>query len=89
MKSLRVKDLVHEGVEELEKIAPKDSHVEIDVIEDPPGHFSTHILLKTKFKTYFARKDATFIWESFHKAMKAVKTQMRKRKIKHETIRAQ
>ena len=80
MKSLNTKDLVQEAESEIQRIAPKNSLVDIDVIEDPAGHFSTHIKLVTKTKTYFAKKDDLFLYKSFSKALKAMKAQIAKKR---------
>ena len=80
MKPFNTKDLVQEAASEIEKIAPKNSHIDIDVIEDPIGHFSTHIKLVTKTKTYFAKKDDLFLYKSFSKALKAMKAQIAKKR---------
>ena len=80
MKSLNTKDLVQEAESEIQRIAPKNSLVDIDVIEDPAGHFSTHIKLVTKTKTYFAKKDDLFLYKSFSKALKAIKAQIAKKR---------
>ena len=80
MKSLNTKDLVQEAESEIQRIAPKNSLVDIDVIEDPVGHFSTHIKLVTKTKTYFAKKDDLFLYKSFSKALKAIKAQIAKKR---------
>lgn len=75
--------MVQEATSEIEKIAPKNSHVEIDVREDPVGHFSTHIKLSTKTKTYFAKKEDTFLYRSFSKALRAIKMQIQKKRLNH------
>ena len=88
MKTLNTQDMVQEAVSEIEKFAPKNSHVAIDVKEDPVGNFSTHIRLQTKYRTYFAKKEDIFLYKSFNKAMKAIKAQLQKKRINHETIRS-
>ena len=80
MKPFNTKDLVQEAASEIQKIAPKNSQIDIDVIEDPIGHFSTHIKLVTKTKTYFAKKDDLFLYKSFSKALKAMKAQIAKKR---------
>lgn len=87
MKTLYTQEMVKEAVSEIEKFAPKNSHVEIDVKEDPVGTFSTHIRLDTKQKTYFAKKEDMFLYRSFSKAVRALKAQLQKRRVNHETIR--
>jgi ribosome-associated translation inhibitor RaiA len=83
MKPFNTEDMVSEATNEIERIAPRNSQVEIDVIEDPVGHFSTHIKLHTKAKTYFAKKDDTFLYRSFSKAIRAIKAQLKKKRINH------
>lgn len=83
MKPFNTEDMVQEAASEIEKFAPKNSQVQIDVLEDPVGHFSTHIRLSTKYKTYFAKKDDTFLYKSFSKAIRAIKTQLQKKRVNH------
>lgn len=87
MKTLNTQELVQGAVSEIEKFAPKNSHVEIDVKEDPVGNFSTHILLKTPYHTYFVKKEDMFLYRSFNKAIRAIKIQLKKKRMNHETIR--
>ncbi len=88
MKTFNTQGMVQEAISEIEKIAPKHAHVEIDIKEDPVGTFRTHIRLDTKNKTYFAKKDDIFLYRSFSKALRALKAQIQKRKVNHETIRS-
>ena len=88
MKTLNTQDMVQNAVSEIEKFAPKHSHVEIDVKEDPVGNFSTNIKLETKHKTYFAKKEDMFMYKSFSKAVRAIKAQLKKKRINHTTIKA-
>lgn len=83
MKTFNTDSMVSEATSEIEKIAPKHSQIEIDVREDPVGHFSTHIKLSTKTKTYFAKKDDTFLYRSFSKALRAIKMQLAKKRVSH------
>ena len=83
MKTFSTENMVSEATSEIEKIAPKNSQIEIDVREDPVGHFSTHIKLSTKTKTYFAKKDDTFLYRSFSKAIRAIKMQLQKKRVNH------
>ena len=83
MKPFNTEDLVQEAASEIQRIAPKNSTVDIDVVEDPAGHFSTHIKLITKTKTYFAKKDDMFLYKSFSKAIRAIKAQIAKKRINH------
>ena len=83
MKPFNTEDMVNEATSEIEKIAPRNSHIEIDVKEDPAGHFSTNIKLQTKQRTYFAKKDDTFLYRSFSKAIRAIKAQVQKKRTNH------
>ncbi len=87
MKTLNTQELIQGAVDEIMKFAPKKSHVDIDVKEDPVGNFSTHILLHTKAKTYFAKKDDMFLYRSFNKAVRAIKAQVQKKRPTHEVVR--
>lgn len=80
MKPFNTEDLVQEAASEIQRIAPRNSQVDIDVIEDPAGHFSTQIKLITKTKTYFAKKDDMFLYKSFSKAIRAIKAQIVKKR---------
>ncbi len=77
MKRLSNQTLVHDAVVELEKFASKDSAIEVDVKEEA-GHFYTQIKLKTRNRTYFAKKEDLFFYKSFNKALKAIKSQLSK-----------
>lgn len=83
MKPFNTEDMVSEAASEIERIAPRNSQVEIDVVEDPAGHFSTHIKLHTKARTYFAKKDDIFLYKSFSKAIRAIKAQIQKKRTNH------
>lgn len=85
---LNTQDLVQDAVSEIEKFAPKHSHVEIDVKEDPIGHYSTNIRLDTKQRTYFAKKEDMFMYKSFSKALRAIKAQLQKKRAHHTTIKS-
>ena len=80
MKTFNTDSMVSEATSEIEKFAPKNSQVEIDVREDPVGHFSTQIKLSTKTKTYFAKKEDLFLYKSFSKAIRAIKAQLQKKR---------
>lgn len=77
MKRLSHQTLVEEAVNELEKFAPKNSAIEVDIKEEG-GHYFTKIKLRTKKKTYFAKKEDMFFYKSFNKALKAIKAQLYK-----------
>ena len=84
MKTLNTEEMVQSAMNEIKKIAPKNSQIEIDVREDPVGTFSTHILLKTKQHVYFAKKDDLFLYRSFNKALRAIKAQLQKKRYSYE-----
>lgn len=83
MKPFNTEVMVSEAASEIERIAPRNSHVEIDVKEDPAGHFSTNIKLQTKYRTYFAKKEDAFLYKSFSKAIRAIKAQIQKKRVNH------
>jgi ribosome-associated translation inhibitor RaiA len=90
MKTFNTQQMIEGAKLEIERIAPKNSHIEIEVTEDPVGHFKTNVMLKTKYHTYFAKKEDLFLYKSFSKAVRALKAQLQKRKIgqiNHETPR--
>ncbi len=88
MKSLNTHEMVNGAISEIEKFAPKRSHVEIEVKEDPVGNFKTLIKVKTKNKIYIAIKEDMYLYKSFTKAMRALKTQIEKRRNYHESLRS-
>jgi hypothetical protein len=87
MKNLIEKEMRAEAIQEIEKIAPRHSEVEIDVEEDRRGIFCTHIRLITKHKIYFAKKEDSFLNKSFYKAMRAIKAQVKKNKMGHHAVK--
>ena len=88
MKTLNTHEMVHEAVSEIERFAPKNSQVEVDVKEDPVGNFSTQIKIKTKTRVYFAKKEDLFLYKSFKKAMRAIKSQIQKKRVNHDSVRS-
>ena len=87
MKNLSKKEMLVEAVQEIEKIAPRHSEVEIDVEKNRRGIFCTHIRLITKQKIYFAKKEDSFLNKSFYKAMRAIKAQIKKNKVEHHAVK--
>jgi ribosome-associated translation inhibitor RaiA len=85
MKSLNTQEMIQGAIEEIKKIAPNRSQVDIEVREDPVGNFCTHILVQTKQHTYFSKKEDMFLYRSFSKAMRAMKAQLHKKRVSHET----
>lgn len=87
MKNLNDKVMLAEAVQEIEKIAPRNSQVEIEVEENRKGIFCTHIKLVTKNHIYFAKKEDSFLNKSFYKAMRAIKAQVKKNKVEHHAVK--
>jgi ribosome-associated translation inhibitor RaiA len=83
MRSDKANRLVEYGVEEVEKIVPENSFIEIDVKEDPIGHFSSLIKVNAPNRDFFVKKEADSMYESFHKALRAIRMQIAKKKIHH------
>jgi ribosome-associated translation inhibitor RaiA len=83
MKPFKREDMIQEATLEIEKFAPKNSEIEVDVKEDPVGHFSTNIKLKTKKRTFFAKKEGDYFYASFSKALRAIKMQLQKKRVNH------
>lgn len=83
MKPFKTQDVLNDVTSEIEKIAPRNSEIEIEVKEDPKGIFSTHIILHTKAKTYFAKKEDSFLNKSLYKAIRAIKAQIKKKRVNH------
>jgi ribosome-associated translation inhibitor RaiA len=83
MKPFNREDMVQEATLEIEKFAPRNSHIEVDVKEDPVGHFSTNIKLQTKNRTFFAKKEDIYFYKSFSKALRALKNQLAKKRFNH------
>lgn len=83
MKNLSTQGLVQEAVSEIEKIAPRNAHVAVDISEDPVGTYCTRIRVETRRRTYFAKKDDMFLYKSFSKALRALKAQLIKSRTSH------
>lgn len=83
MKHLNPNQMVDEAILEIEKFAPRNSEIEIDLKEDPVGHFQTNIKLRTRMKTFFVKKADTLIYSSFSKAITAMKKKLRRKKSQH------
>lgn len=83
MKKFKPEEMVRDATDEIEKIAPRNSVIDIDVKEDPVGHYSTNIKLHTKKHTYFVKKEDDFLYKSFTKALRALKAQLGKKRINH------
>lgn len=88
MKNLSTQGLVQEAVSEIEKFAPKNSHVAVDISEDPVGTYHTSIRVDTNQRTFFAKKDDMFLYKSFSKALRALKAQLHKKRPGHPTVGA-
>lgn len=87
MKNLNDLEMLEDAVQEIEKLAPKHAEIAIDVEENRKGIFCTHIRLITKQKTYFVKKEDSLINKSFYKAMRAIKTQIKKNKVDHHAVK--
>ena len=85
MKDLSTENLIQTATYEIEKVAPKNSQVEIDIKEDPVGNFRTNIKLITRSKTYFSKKEDTFMYKSLTKALRALKAQINKKRTIHSS----
>jgi ribosome-associated translation inhibitor RaiA len=84
----RFKKMVDYGLSEISRIAPFNSDVELDVKEDAKGHFYSFIKVKVNRKIFIAKKEGNNMYESFHKALKALKVQLAKNKINHRVHRS-
>lgn len=87
MKNLAEKEMLAEAVQEIEKVAPRHSEIDIEVEENRRGIFCTHIRLITKQRVYFAKKEDSFLNKSFYKAMRAIKAQVKKNKVDHHAVK--
>lgn len=87
MRINKANEMMDYGYDELEKIAPKNSVIELDVKEDPQGHFSSLVKIKANNKFFIVKKEADSMYESFHKAIRALKAQLAKNKINHRVFR--
>lgn len=88
MRMDKVNRLVNFGIGEIEKIAPDNAQIEVDVKEGPVGHFKAMLVVKANRKVFFAKKEGDSIYESFHKAMRALKSQLSKEKKFHRVHQA-
>lgn len=87
MKNLAKIEMQHEAIQEIEKIIPGKSEINIDIEENRRGIFCTHIRLITKKKIYFAKKEDSFLNKSFSKAIRAIKAQVKKNKVDHHAVK--
>ncbi len=79
--------MIRFGVDEIERVAPFSSEVELDVKEDAKGHFFSFIKVKVNHKLYVAKKEGKNMYDSFHKALRALKAQLAKNKVNHRVQR--
>lgn len=86
MRSDKAYRMVDYGMSELEKIAPNDAKIELDVREDSSGEFYAQIQVKVKNKVYFVKKHSRSMYDSFHKAMRALRAQLAKNKVHNHHI---
>jgi ribosome-associated translation inhibitor RaiA len=87
MRNVKLDRMINYGVEEIERVAPFNSMVELDVKEVARGHFFAFIKVKVNHKLYIARKEGKDMYEGFHKALKALKAQLAKNKVNHRVER--
>lgn len=86
MKTLNTQEMIHGAMDELRRYAPRNAKIDIEVREDPIGNYATHILVQSGQHTYFSKKEDFFLYRSFNKAMRAIKAQLAKKRVSHETI---
>lgn len=87
MRMDKAQRLVDFGMEEIERIAPANSQIEVDVKEDSSGHFWSLLKVRVNHKEFFVKKEGNSMYESFHKAMRALKSQLSKNKNFHRIHR--
>jgi hypothetical protein len=87
MKRFNEKEMLEEAILEIEKVAPKHSSVDIEIEKNHKGIFCTHIKLITKHKIYFAKKEDSFFKRSYSKAIRAIKSQVKKNKVDHHAVK--
>lgn len=85
MKTLNTQELISGAIDEIKRYAPRNATIDIEVREDPVGNFATHILVQAPNHTYFSKKEDMFLYRSFHKAMRAIKAQLAKKRVSHES----
>lgn len=83
MNKYKPAEMVEDAKAEIQKIAPRDSLIDVIVTEDPVGHYSTNIKVQTEHQTYFAKKEDDFLYKSFTKALRALKNQIGKKRHNH------
>ena len=83
----RMQKLLAYGYEEIDRVAPFHEDVEVKVIEDGKNHFMARVKVKVNHKVYFAKKEGRDMYESFHKALKALKAKLAKNKVNHRVHR--
>ncbi len=83
----RLQKLLDYGYEEIDRIAPYHEDVEVKVIEDGRDHFMARLKVRVNNKVFFAKKEGRDMYESFHKALKALKAKLAKNKVNHRVDR--
>jgi len=86
MKTLNTQEMIQGAVDELKRYAPRNAKIDIEVREDPVGNFATHILVQGSHHTYFSKKEDMFLYRSFNKAMRAIKAQLARKRVTHESV---
>jgi ribosome-associated translation inhibitor RaiA len=87
MKGNKEKRLLDYGIAEIERVAPFGESVELDFKEDAKGHVFSFIKVKVNHRLYVAKKEGRDMYESFHKALRALKAQLAKNKVNHRVNR--
>lgn len=80
MRKDKANRLVNFALNELQRIAPANAEVKVDVREDANGRYFAQLKVLANHKVFFAKKEGESMYDSFHKAMKAVKAQLLKEK---------
>lgn len=79
MRKDKANRLVNFAMNELQRIAPANAKIKVDVREHD-GHFVAQLKIFANHKVFFAKKVGDDMYDCFHKAMKAMKAQLVKEK---------
>jgi ribosome-associated translation inhibitor RaiA len=79
MRKDKANRLVNFAINELQRIAPANAEIKVDV-KERDGHFVAQLKVHANHKIFFAKKIGDDMYDSFHKAMKAMKAQLIKEK---------
>lgn len=80
MRKDKANRLVNFALNELQRIAPANAEVKVDVRENANGRYFAQLKVLANHKVFFAKKEGESMYDCFHKAMKAVKAQLVKEK---------